>query len=150
VKTETVSPMKAHRTSKPSVARRLVATFTLLSSLLMLVVPAAAGAAQSTDGDGVVPVIQVGGLLDPILADFVVDAIERADADPRTRAIVLEVNSDGAVTDRDRINAVAAAIADAEVGVTAWVGPSRARATGAVAQLISLADRVHGVTTLST
>ena len=148
MKTETASPLKVHRRSNPTlaclpVARKVVTWFTLFASLLMLALPAAA--AQSSDDasdNGVVPVIQVGGFLDSILADFVVEAIERADADPRTRAVVLEVNSDGAVVDQDRLNAVAAAIADAEVGVTVWIGPSRARATGAVAQLVSLADRV--------
>lgn len=91
---------------------------------------------------GVVPVIKVNGLLDPVLADFLISALNRANEDPRTRAVVLEVNSTGSVVDVDVLNRVAAAIADADVPVTAWIGPNGARATGEIAQLMGLTDRL--------
>lgn len=103
---------------------------------------AAAPAQATAEDSGVVRVVKFNGLLDPVLADFLINALEQADADPRTRAVVLEVNSTGSVVSESVLNDVAAAIADADVAITAWVGPNGARATREVAQLVGLTDRV--------
>lgn len=99
-----------------------------------------AAGAQDSDA-GVVPVIQVDGLLDPVLADYTIDAIERGNRDGAV-VIVLQVDSEGSVLDPDDLDEVAAAIANSDAPVTAWVGPSGARALGEVAQLVGLAERV--------
>lgn len=102
--------------------------------------PAAAPRAAAGD---VVQVVEVVGLVDPVLADFIVDRIEAASAPGSdVLAVVLRVDSRRAVVGEEELAGVARAIAGSAVPVTAWVGPSGARATGEVAQLLALADRV--------
>jgi len=129
-------------------ARRLATLCLALAVLITLVSatlgPAAAAAAQDDEPNaGFVPVLQVNGLIDPIVANFLVSAIERAN-DPASdsRAIVLLVNSKGSVLDDEALNELAAAIDDSRLPVAAWVGPSGARALGPVAQLVGLTERV--------
>ena len=105
-------------------------------------VPAAGAPSAAAAGD-VVLVIDVVGLMDPVLADFVIDRIHTASAPGSdVLAVVLRVDSRRAVVDSTELAAVARAIVDSPVPVTAWVGPSGARATGEVAQLLALTDRV--------
>lgn len=97
---------------------------------------------SASSGD-VVQIVEVVGLMDPVLADFVVDRINAASApDSGVGAIVLRVDSRRAVIDHGDLAAIADTIVGSRVPVTAWVGPSGARATGEVAQLLALADRV--------
>ena len=105
------------------------------------VTPAVSRAPEA--GADLVQVVEVVGLMDPVLGDFVIDRISRA-SQPGSGVlfIVLRVDSRGAVVDEAELAAIAAAIVDSRVPVTAWVGPSGARATGEVAQLLALADRV--------
>lgn len=111
----------------------------LISALL----PAVAAAQSDTDAAdrGVIPVIQFDGLLDPVLAEYLMDAIERGNRD-NASVIVLQIDSEGSVLDQKDLTAVAAAILESEAPIAAWVGPSGARALGDVAQLVGLADRV--------
>jgi len=100
--------------------------------------------AQSSEPDpdaGVAVVLQVSGLLDPLLADFVADGIRDADAEG-AKVVVLQMNSTDAVISDEAINELAAVIADAKVPVTMWVGPSGARATGPWAELAGVVDRI--------
>ena len=102
-----------------------------------------AGAPSAAAAGDVVLVIDVVGLMDPVLADFVIDRIHTASAPGSdVLAVVLRVDSRRAVVDSTELAAVARAIVDSPVPVTAWVGPSGARATGEVAQLLALTDRV--------
>ena len=125
----------------------LILILTGLLGLIPLGSPAAAQtqsaqtqSAQTPDG-GVIPVVQVSGLLDPILANYIVDAIERGNRDGAD-LIVLQIDSEGSVLDDDALVDVATAIVNSDAPVAAWVGPSGARATGDVAELAGLADRV--------
>lgn len=90
---------------------------------------------------GVVDILQVSGLLDPILADFVIDRIEGS-APGQVRTIVLQVNSTGSVVDDDELERVAQAIVDSRVPITMWVGPSNAVATGAWVEIAALVERL--------
>ncbi len=90
---------------------------------------------------GVVDIMQISGLLDPLLADFVIDTLDAAD-DGRVRAVILQVNSTGSVISDEELDEVARAIVDAPVPVTMWVGPSNASALGPWAELAALVDRV--------
>ena len=143
---------------RPAVTRRVILALVVAGSgwLLAASGPAAAqvqdcpeGAAPAAgepsavaSGD-VVLVIEVVGLVDPVLADFIVDRIHNASAPGSdVLAVVLRVDSRRAVVDSTELAAVARAIADSPVPITAWVGPSGARATGEVAQLLALTDRV--------
>jgi len=129
-------------------ARRVSSLCVLVAVLLTLLSTAlgpvsAAGAQENKPSAGFVPVLQVNGLVDPIVADFLTNAIERAnDPTSDSRAIVLLVNSKGAVLNDEALNELAAAIDNSELPVAAWVGPSGARALGPVAELVGLADRV--------
>jgi len=103
--------------------------------------PALSRAAEP--GADLVQVVEVVGLMDPVLSDFVIDRIGRA-SEPGSGVlfVVLRIDGRGAVVDEAQLEAIADAIVDSRVPVTAWVGPSGARATGEVAQLLALADRV--------
>jgi len=108
------------------------------------VVAAAAAANRAPEaGADVVHIVEVVGLMDPVLADFVVEQIRTA-SHPRSGvlAVVLRVDSRRAVIGTEELATLARDIIGSRVPVTAWVGPSGARATGEVAQLLALVDRV--------
>ena len=123
-----------------SAALRVVAVFVLLLSVF-----AGFGSppaqAQDSDDAGVAVVLQVSGLLDPLLTDFVSDGIRDADAEG-ARVVVLQVNSTGSVVSNEELNELADVIASADVPIAMWVGPSGARATGPWAELAGLVDRI--------
>ena len=88
---------------------------------------------------GPVDVLQVSGLIDPIVVDAIEDAIDRSAADG-AQALILQVNTRGAVVGRDQIQDLMERIADSTVPVAIWVGPSGARLYGTPAQLLAVAD----------
>ena len=96
--------------------------------------PAAARQEDAGTDLGTVDVLQVSGLFDPIVISAIDDAIERSDADG-AQALVLQVNSRGAVVGRDEIESLLERVADAPLPVAGWVGPSGARHYGTPAQL---------------
>jgi membrane-bound serine protease (ClpP class) len=85
-----------------------------------------------------VRVAEVSGLLDPVLVDFVEETIEDAEACGAV-AVVLQLDSGGAVVDGPRFAELRRAVEDAEVPVTVWVGPSGARARDEAAELVEAA-----------
>jgi membrane-bound serine protease (ClpP class) len=109
--------------------------------------PAAALAAPTTaatpanDGGALAPVdvVEVNGLIDDIVVRSIERAIARAESGD-AQALVLQVDSDGAVASRERLEAMFARIADSRVPIGVWVGPTTARAYGAAAQLLAAAD----------
>jgi len=101
--------------------------------------PAAARHEDAATDLGTVAVLQVSGLFDPIVISAIDDAIERSDADG-AQALVLQVNSRGAVVGRDEIESLLERVADAPLPVAVWVGPSGARLYGTPAQLLAVAD----------
>ena len=86
-----------------------------------------------------VDVLQVSGLIDSIVADEIERAIARAD-EGDAQALILQINSKASVIGRDRMRDLYELIESADVPIAIWVGPSGARATGLVAQLLSAAD----------
>jgi membrane-bound serine protease (ClpP class) len=121
--------------------RRLL--IALLGAAGALTLAAPAGRAQAADdpapSPGLVDVLQVSGLIDPIVVDAIGEAIDRAAADG-AQALVLQVNSRGAVVDRGEMEALLEGIADAPIPIAVWVGPSGARLYGTPAQLLAVAD----------
>lgn len=104
--------------------------------------PVGENPAELQPGDaGFVLVVTVSGLLDPVLADFIGDALTTAEAEGAV-ALVLQVNSSASVLDRAELNALAQRMAESPVQVAFWVGPSGSRALGEVAQLAGVADLV--------
>jgi membrane-bound serine protease (ClpP class) len=96
-----------------------------------------ASAPAVAQADDEIVVVQVEGLLDPPNATLVREAIEAANDRDDTTAVILQIDSGGAV-DVD-VDELVDAIEASAVPVVAWVGPSGADAKGAVAVLIQAA-----------
>ncbi|MGD9997282.1 MAG: NfeD family protein [Ilumatobacteraceae bacterium] len=87
-----------------------------------------------------VDVLQVTGLFDGVVVDSIDKAIDRA-VDGGAQALVLQVNSGGAVVSRDTMRDLVERVATAPVPIGIWVGPSKsARLYGTPAQLMGVAD----------
>jgi membrane-bound serine protease (ClpP class) len=110
---------------------------------IVLALAWAGPAAAQQPAAGVVDVVEVTGLLDPVMVDFVERAIEDAAADGSV-AVVLRVDSPGAVVGEDEVTGLLDAVDASPVPVTAWVGPSGAAAKGDAARLV-LAAEVSGM-----
>ena len=104
---------------------------------------AIAGTVRADDGGSAslapVDVVPVSGLVDEVVAGAIEDALVRA-AGNGAQAVVLQVNSRGAVVSRERMSEVLEAVAASPVPVAVWVGPTGARAYGLSAQLLAVAD----------
>lgn len=129
-----------------SVVARPTGLLLVAASLLLPLLGGAAGAQDEPSPplpgtDGVVRVVEISGLLDDILADFLEGAVRDAN-DAGAVALVLQVNSRQAVVSDERLNELADLIDDSPLYVAAWVGPSGSVATGKTAQLLAVADRV--------
>jgi membrane-bound serine protease (ClpP class) len=133
---------RTERDPRQRLPRAAAAAAILLAALIGLAAPAAASAAQAED-PGHVSVIEVSGLLDRVLVDFVDHELDEAEDDGAI-ALVLQLNSKGAVVDEGRLHALAERIASSDVPVDVWVGPSGSRATGSATELLAAA-RVVGV-----
>lgn len=99
--------------------------------------PTSEAAAGSPDN---VDVLQVNGLFDDIVVESITDAIDRVADDPTSVALVLQVDSRGAVVSDEVMAELLDRIADAPKPVAVWVGPSGARLYGAPTQILAVAD----------
>ncbi len=122
--------------------RRLAIALLGAAACLAVLAPSApsvdaAPAQQETPGP--VDVLQVSGLFDPIVVHAIEEAMDRSARDG-AQALILQVNTRGAVVGRDRIQALMERIAASKVPVAIWVGPSGARLYGTPAQLLAVAD----------
>ena len=126
----------------------------MAAALLLLALSMLAGRAGAAptplaqaDGEarrtGHVSVIEVSGLLDRVLVDFVETQLEEAEDDGAI-ALVLQLNSKGAVVDDDRHHELVRRIEASPVPVDIWVGPSGSRAAGGATELLAAA-RTTGV-----
>jgi len=98
-----------------------------------------AGQGGAEAGPAPVDVLQVDGLLGAILVDEIHEAIDRA-VTQGSQALILQVDSQGAVVDTDDMVALLQRIADSPVTIGIWVGPSGARLYGQSAQMLGVAD----------
>ena len=126
--------------------RRLaIAALITIGGLGILAGPASATSEPTEDRDAAaadldpVDVLQVTGLVDTIVVDEIERAIDRAQADG-SQALVLQMNSRASVVGRDEMGDLYERIAEAEIPVAIWVGPSGARLYGLPAQLLAAAD----------
>lgn len=97
----------------------------------------AASPATAQAGAGQRPfvnVVQVTGYLDPIMADYLADAIRQSEQ-AGAEALVLQLDSPGSVLPRAQLDALVSSIGHAEVPVAVWVGESGAQALGGAARL---------------
>ncbi len=86
-----------------------------------------------------VNVVQVSGLIDEILIDKITTSIHDATTDG-SQAVILQINSGGAVVSRDRMATLLGVLRDSPVPIGIWVGPSGANLTGLGAQMLAAAD----------
>ena len=117
--------------------RRLSTALVVLGVVLSLS-SSSAGAQTAGPTTPPVDVFEVSGFIDAPVADGIEHAISRAETDG-AQALVLQMNSPGALVSRDRMEALAQRIHDAAVPVTIWVGPSGAKAKGLAGQLLGAA-----------
>ena len=101
-----------------------------------------AGAQSGSETDaGVAVVVEVTGLLDPVMADLIEDSVSDV-ADVGARLLVFRVDSNRSVVSDGRLAELAGAIASSPVPVAVWVGPNGASLEHKVAQLFATADSV--------
>ncbi|MBU6240647.1 MAG: hypothetical protein KJS66_02550 [Acidobacteria bacterium] len=119
-----------------------------LAGCAFLGLVSAAGAAEGSGNEAAVAaaaeltpvdVQEVSGLLDEIQADAIEKAVARS-ADAGSQALILQVNTRGAVISRDRMAELLENVAASQVPVAIWVGPSGSRLYGMAAQLLAAAD----------
>src|SRR5215203_6252143 len=103
---------------------------------------AATAPAQQGCGDGVVSVVEVDGLLDTVLADFVDDEVAAANDDECVRAVVLQLDTGGSTVSEGRMDELVAAVETSEVPIDVWVGPSGSRVTEEGVRLLAAAEVV--------
>jgi membrane-bound serine protease (ClpP class) len=86
-----------------------------------------------------VDVVAVSGLIDEVVAHEIEQSLDRS-ATNGAQAVILQVNSHGAVVSTQRMTQLLERIATATIPVAVWIGPSGARAYGLSAQLLAVAD----------
>ncbi len=96
---------------------------------------------QADPGAGYVSVIEVSGLLDRVLVDFVDTQIDKAERNGAL-ALVLQLNSTGSVVADDRLDELVEVIDGSSVPVDVWVGPSGSKAFGDTTRILAAARTV--------
>ncbi len=121
--------------------RRIVCGLALVIVGPVLGLMSVSGASAADDSQKLAPVdvVEVSGMIDSIVADSIEKAITRSQANG-AQALVLQLNTRGAVVDRDRMAEVLTAMTNSKIPIAIWVGPSGARAYGLPAQMLAVAD----------
>lgn len=105
----------------------------------MLLSDHVAAAEESAIDLAPVDVFAVSGLIDNLVAHQIEQALDRS-ATNGAQALILQLNSRGAVISTKRMTQLLERIDSANVPVAIWIGPSGARAYGLSAQLLAVAD----------
>ncbi|MDP1820941.1 MAG: NfeD family protein [Acidimicrobiales bacterium] len=118
----------------------------LLALGALLAAPAGAAPRQERDpapraDAGYVSVIEVSGLLDRVLVDFIERQIDEAERQGAI-SLVLQLNSSGAVVADERLAELVDRVERSDVPVDIWVGPSGSRAAGDTTALLAAARTV--------
>jgi hypothetical protein len=120
----------------PSAARWAL----LVLGIMCGVLPGSQSASAESAADlAPVDVVAVSGLIDHVVVDEIETALERSTTNG-AQAVVLQVNSRGAIVSPERFADLLKNVADAKIPVAVWVGPTGARAYGLSAQLLTVAD----------
>ncbi len=110
--------------------RRLLFVLLVLAAALSAAVPA-------RGAEGHIDVVQVEGMIDPVVADLITDSVRRAE-DSGATLVILQVDSQGAL-DVDPAP-ILRRVERSSVPVAVWIGPAKAHARGAAAAMFLLAD----------
>jgi membrane-bound serine protease (ClpP class) len=140
----TASAVAGPRAGRWRPARRLISLVLVLLGTAALQAGAVgsqelAGGRTGASDPGEVLVINVSGLLDPVLVNFIEQSVAQAE-ELDARALVLQVNSEGAVVSDSRFTELAQTLVGSSVPVDIWVGPSGAKALGAAAELVGIVE----------
>ena len=93
---------------------------------------------------GVIDVIEVNGLIDPVLTEFIHDSLDNA-LEFGSDGVVLQMESGGAAIDDDELRELVTRIANFEIPVSVWLGPANTgEALGGAGQ-IALASSALGL-----
>lgn len=95
--------------------------------------------AESASDLAPVDIVAVSGLIDKVVVAEIEQALIRSESNG-AQAVVLQLNSRGAVVSEERMTALLEKISQAKIPVAVWVGPSGARAYGLSAQILAVAD----------
>jgi len=130
-----------------SLTTRLAASLVAAGTVLMFfgsAVAAQEDVAQNdaeNSGAGQIRILEVSGLIDPVLFDFIIRELDSAEADGAL-AVLLQVDSKDSVLDDDRFLELAERLRDTDLQTLGWVGPSGAVAFGGAAELLGVVDVV--------
>ena len=121
-------------------SRRVVASLLLLAALILSAVPA--NAQSNAQLGGTFDVIEVNGLIDPVLADFIDRSLDESEANGAS-GVILQMESEGAAISDAEVAALANRIAEFDVPVSVWLGPSgNGRALGRAGQIALASSRI--------
>ena len=95
--------------------------------------------AESASDLAPVDIVAVSGLIDNVVVAEIEQAVDRSESNG-AQAVVLQLNSRGAVVSHERMAELLGKISQATIPVAVWVGPSGARAYGLSAQILAVAD----------
>ncbi len=98
----------------------------------------AAQAGCAGSGTGPVAVVEVDGLLDPVLVDFIKDQVHAAERACAV-ALVLQLDSGDAVVSDGELDRLIATIDDSSVPVDVWIGPTGSKAAGEAVRVVAAA-----------
>lgn len=137
--------------TRPFGNRRGLAGLVLVVVALILAAVPANALAQDTETEptpqvggqnGFVDVVQVNGLIDPIMISFINESLDESLANG-AREVVLQMESEGAAVSDEDIAALALRIAEFDVPVSVWLGPANnGRAMGRAGQLAVASSRI--------
>ena len=129
-----------HGAVRGTVAKLALALVTAGAGLLALAPPGGAQTSCADAGDDrAVVVVEVDGLVDPVLADLIDDQVARAE-EACALALVLQFDSGGAVVSDGELDDLVATIEDSSVPVGVWIGPSGSKATGGAVRIVAASD----------
>jgi len=98
-------------------------------------------AQDEPDSSGQIRILEVSGLIDPVMFDFLIKELDAAEADGAL-AVLLQIDSKASVIDDARFTELAERLRDTDVQTLGWVGPSGAVAWGGAAELLGVVDVV--------
>ncbi|MGI9607285.1 MAG: NfeD family protein [Acidimicrobiales bacterium] len=135
--------------SRPARLMRALAAVIVLGATVVMASGPVAAQDDDTDptlnevGDaGFVDVIEVNGLIDPVLADFIEDSLDNSRRNG-ARAVVLQMESEGVAISDERLAELADTVAGFDVPVSVWLGPAgKGRALGGAGQLAVATTRI--------
>lgn len=122
--------------------RLLLLTMLAVGAAVSTAGPAFSQAGDATPGSTArehINVLTLSGLIDHIAADSVDDALRGAESDGAL-ALIIQLDSPGAVIDRAEMDSLLGRLAATRVPVGVWVGPAGASAEFAAAELLVFAD----------